>query len=141
MPTWDVVKLLQLNCTLNQQNVDKASGTAHYTHFGNSCLTCLWWFENCENSKNARNHSTLLHADVQATQVCAESGQIGPESDLGHGQHPHSPRSEISGPDRRFLPLFPRPIAPSFFIDTLQYLFLSVPYYSTLDGLLSIYVM
>ena len=59
----------------------------------------------------------------------------------GHGQHPHPPRSEISGPDRHFLPLFPRPIAPSFFIDTLQYLFLSVPYYSTLDGLLSIYVM
>ena len=59
----------------------------------------------------------------------------------GHGQHPHPPRSEISEPDRRFSPLFPRPIAPSFFIDTLQYLFLSVPYYSTFDGLLSIYVM
>ena len=27
-----------------------------YTHFGNSCLTCLWWFENRENSKNSKNH-------------------------------------------------------------------------------------
>ena len=58
-----------------------------------------------------------------------------------HGQHPYPPRLEISGQDCRFLPLFPCPIASSFFIDTLQYLFLSVPYYSTLDDLLSIYVM
>ena len=74
--------------------------------------------------KYARNRAKSLKSDQNRT--------------WGHGQHPHPPRSEISGPDWRFSPLFPRPIAPSFFIDTLQYLFLSVPYYSTLDGLLSI---
>ena len=87
------------------------------------CASCLWarryvGVQDCammrKPHKYARNRAKSPKSDQNRT--------------WGHGQHPHPPRSEISGPDRRFSPLFPRPIAPSFFIDTLQYLFLSVPY-------------
>ena len=68
----------------------------------------------CKPHKYVRNWAKLPKSDQNRTWM--------------HGQHPHPPRLEISGQDRRFSPLFPHPIAPSFFIDTLQYLFLSVPY-------------
>ena len=46
-----------------------------YTHFGNSCFTCLWQFKNRENSKNSKNHwNTSLVSNPLSTFIILTPG-------------------------------------------------------------------